>query len=168
MSKEILFNDTESEKLKHIKTEIYTDGGCMHNGSQNNVGSWAYVVVENNKYIYGSSYRVYNITNNKMELTAIIKALEYAVDRNIKEVTIVSDSQYCINGCTIWKSKWIENKMNKKQNVPVLNSNLWLQIYALQNKVETKFRWVKGHSGYRWNEYVDKLCTQEIQQPIKF
>jgi ribonuclease HI len=101
-------------------------------------------------------------TNNKMEMTAAIKALE-AVPHSLP-IIIHSDSQYVINGATKWLRGWKAKGWRKADGKPVLNQDLWLQMDALLKGRKITWTWVKGHAGHEQNERVDGLANAEAQR----
>jgi ribonuclease HI len=98
-------------------------------------------------------------TNNKMEMTAAIKALE-AVPQGLP-IVIHSDSQYVIKGATEWLRGWKAKGWRKADGKPVMNQDLWLQMDALMVGREITWKWVKGHAGHTENERVDSLANWE-------
>ena len=121
---------------------IHTDGACKGNPGQ---GGWGAVIEQNGDQIRLSGGEP-QTTNNRMEMTAVIKGLE-AVDRSAK-VLISSDSTYVVNTMTKgWKRK--------------ANHDLWEQLDALVKIRDVSWRWVRGHSGDRGNELADALATKE-------
>lgn len=135
--------------LQHV--DIYTDGSCRPNG----MGGWAASL-----YAAGTNFNVVgnevNTTNNRMELYAVIKALQQL--RQPCDVTIYSDSQYVCNGINGWIKKWAKQGWLTKKGCPVTNQDLWQQIFAAQQQHEIKAVWVKGHAGNPANEAVDSLA----------
>ena len=99
-------------------------------------------------------------TNNRMELTAAIKALE-ALKRPC-EVILYTDSQYLRNGITRWITKWKRNNWSKGTSGKVKNVDLWQQIDQLNSVHSVTWRWVKGHSGDAGNEKADQLARKAI------
>ena len=146
-----------------VKLKIYTDGGCQNNGYDNSYGGCGFVVTQNDELVFSNSSQFKDTTNNQMELRGMIEALKWCAKNNIKNPIICSDSQYCINGCTIWKAKWVNNDMYKKtpkkEENRVINSKIWLELYSLQSVINPSFEWVKGHSGNKWNEMADELAS---------
>jgi ribonuclease HI len=98
-------------------------------------------------------------TNNKMEITAAIKALE-AVPQGLP-IVIHSDSQYVIKGATEWLRGWKAKGWRKADGKPVMNQDLWMQMDALIVGRQITWKWVKGHSGHPENERVDRLANWE-------
>lgn len=127
---------------------IYTDGACVPNPGD---GGWGFVIVDRNGDIkrYGGDK---NTTNNRMELIAVIKALDYfSTPQNI---LIYSDSQYVVNGFNSWMHTW------KKKGKTMKNPDLWNRLMRLKefhNKV--KACWVRGHNGNKYNEIADDLSV---------
>lgn len=130
---------------------IYTDGACVGNGSVDAVATWAFICIENGKHEAG---RVYGLqTNNTGELTAILKALEYAYNLG-KKVVIYSDSQYAIDS----SSKWHPDRKRTK-NRSVKNYEIIKRIWVFNEEVKAEFRWVKGHNNNPYNEIADELAA---------
>lgn len=122
---------------------IYTDGACNPNPG---VGGWAFYDRTNDYVKWG--YEEYS-TNNIMELSAIIYALEYLDGR---EAIIYSDSRYCVDGINEWMHNWSRKGWTKSGGLK--NKELWQRIYNM-NRRGVYFKWVRGHSGNKWNELVD-------------
>ena len=130
--------------------KIFTDGS-----SRGNPGPGGYGVVmlyKGNRKELSQGYRI--TTNNRMELTAVIKALE-AIKKNSIKVTIYSDSKYVVESVEKgWIWNWEKKNFKKKQNI-----DLWKQFIPLYKKFNIKFIWVKGHAGIKENERCDKLAN---------
>ena len=128
---------------------IYTDGS-----SRGNPGPGGYGIVmlyKDKRKELSQGYRL--TTNNRMELTAVIKALE-AIKNNKIEITIYSDSKYVVESIEKgWIWNWEKKNFKKK-----LNSDLWKIFIPLYKKFKIKFKWVKGHSGNVENERCDELA----------
>jgi len=153
---------------------IYTDGACRNNGSNPNIGAWAYLIINhydkgsfsNND---GSNYAI-GTTNNIMELTAIHKAL---LSLTIGELTdsdliIHSDSAYTIGCLHTWIDGWKRNGWKKSNGDEILNIDLIKEIDALLRQAKSyRFIKVKGHSGDSFNDYVDRLCNIAMDEYLK-
>lgn len=137
---------------------IYTDGGCSGNPGP---GGWAFAVSENGKLVTTSSGGDAQTTNNKMELTAVINALRFALDKGEREVTILTDSQYVKNGITQWIHSWKRNGWRTSSKAPVKNVEYWVQLDSLNSSLSVTWSWVKGHAGIEGNEECDRLVRME-------
>ena len=137
---------------------IYTDGGCSGNPGP---GGWAFVVSENGEIREYRSGGDQSTTNNKMELTAVINALEYAKANGERDVVILTDSQYVKNGITSWITNWKKNGWKTAAKKPVLNQDLWQKLDDLNNSLSVEWKWVKGHAGIAGNEECDRLVRME-------
>lgn len=138
---------------------IYTDGSCKKNPG--GAGTYAFIVVEDDKPIHEYSAWERSTTNNRMEMCAVLSALAFIDDQVIGEpVLIHMDSAYVFNGCTSWMAGW-RAKGYRRKGEPIPNHDLWKQIHELiLNCPTVKFKWVRGHvKGEIWNNRVDALCT---------
>ena len=139
--------------------EIHTDGACSGNPG---VGGWGAVLIYKNhrKEISGGEEAT---TNNRMELTALIKALE-----TIKEpcmIKVFTDSKYvCDSIKNGWVQNWQKNGWIKTDKKPALNSDLWERLLNLMSNHTIEITWVKGHAGHPENELCDKLATDAIKK----
>lgn len=133
--------------------EIYCDGACQGNPGP---GGWGAVLIWGDKIKEISGHDP-STTNNKMELTAAIKALE-AVTKPTN-IIIFTDSQYVKNGITVWIKSW---KKNGWRSGKIKNQELWQRLDELNQKYQVEWRWVKGHSGDKYNEMADRLATAAI------
>lgn len=138
---------------------IYTDGGCTGNPGP---GGWGAVLLQDGNEIKLSGGDP-STTNNKMELTAVIKALEYiGKEFSFKEaLSIYTDSQYVKNGITSWIINWERNGWKTASKKPVKNKELWIELRTLTKLVKIEWHWVKGHSGDKYNEMCDSLVEVE-------
>ena len=132
---------------------LITDGACIGNPGP---GGWACILRHNQakKEIYGSEPRT---TNNRMELTAVIKGL-----RAIKErcrVTVITDSEYVKHGITQWIHRWKQKGWITSTKTPVLNKELWISLEAEAGRHEVHWQWVKGHADHPDNIRADELAT---------
>ena len=101
-----------------------------------------------------------------MEITAVFEGLQYVSKsfNSSPEITLFSDSKYILQAIDSWMHNWIQNDWKRKDNKPVLNSDLWKQIYTLSEKFSIQCVHVKGHSGHPENEECDQLAVAEIQK----
>ena len=136
--------------------EIYTDGACRGNPGP---GGWGALLSsgEHEKELSGAEVLT---TNNRMELTAVIRALE-ALKRP-SEVRIFTDSEYVRRGITEWVRNWKARGWKTADRKPVKNQDLWERLDALAAGHKIEWRWVKGHSGVPGNERVDRLANEAI------
>lgn len=133
--------------------EAWTDGACEPNPG---VGGWGYLLISADGAVsenYGGERQT---TNNRMELRAILMALK-ALPNGAMAV-IYSDSQYCVNGLTIWGRNWQRRNWHKKDGAPMPNRDLWLLIHEQTKRVSASFTWVRGHAGNSGNERADALA----------
>ena len=137
---------------------IYTDGGCSGNPGP---GGWAFVVSENGEIREYRSGGDQSTTNNKMELTAVINALEYAKANGERDVVILTDSQYVKNGITVWIHSWKKNGWRTSSKAPVKNVAYWVTLDKLNDELNVDWQWVKGHAGIAGNEEGDRLVRME-------
>lgn len=139
-----------------MKIKIYTDGACSGNPGK---GGWGALIQENDneKKLSGSEL---NTTNNRMELTAVIRALEHY--DGAKEIEVFTDSKYVMQGITEWIKNWKTNHWKTSQKKDVKNKDLWVLLDSVSAKHDIKWSWVKGHAGDYGNEIADKLATQAI------
>lgn len=129
---------------------IWTDGGCEPNPGAGGFG-W---VRDDGELFCGGEL---NTTNNRMEMTAILHALQ-SLPSGLK-VTVHSDSRYCVNGLTTWRAGW-KKKNWMKGDKPMLNRDLWLALEEQLNRLRVDFVWVRGHNGDANNEIADRLATE--------
>ena len=144
------------------KVTIYTDGSSKGNPGP---GGWAAILEFNGtkKEIYGSEEET---TNNRMELTAVVKALEAL--KEPCDLTIYSDSKYfCESLEKGWVKKWKENDWKKSNGKKALNVELWDKLLNLTKMHIVKIKWVKGHAGNRFNERCDYLATSAAKSVLK-
>ena len=136
--------------------EIYTDGACRGNPGP---GGWAALLLfgEHERELSGAEVQT---TNNRMELTAVIRALE-ALKRPVQG-RIYTDSQYVRKGILEWVANWKKRGWKTADKKPVKNQDLWQALDALASTHELEWHWVKGHSGNVGNERVDALANRAI------
>lgn len=146
--------------MKNI--EIYTDGACSGNPGP---GGWGAVLKYGNaeKELSGSEKET---TNNRMELTAVIKALSALKEEC--NVTLSTDSKYVCDAINKrWVYSWRANNWRKADKKKALNVDLWEELLALLDKHNVKFVWVKGHAGHPENERCDRLAVGEYSKYLK-
>ncbi len=138
---------------KHV--DVYTDGACSGNPGP---GGYGAILVYNGveKELCGGERET---TNNRMELLAVITALEA-----LKEpchVTVTTDSKYVSDGISKgWAESWRAHGWKKSDGKPALNRELWERLLELVSKHEVEFVWVKGHAGHPYNERCDTLAVE--------
>jgi ribonuclease HI len=135
---------------------IYTDGACSGNPGP---GGWGAVLRWNGteKDLHGGELQT---TNNRMELTAAISALE-GLTRPSK-VELHTDSKYLLDGITKWITGWQRNGWRTAAKKPVKNEDLWRRLVAAMDRHEITWQWVKGHAGDEGNERADELARLGI------
>ena len=141
--------------------EIYTDGACVGNPGP---GGWAAIIIFKNekKELFGGE-RI--TTNNRMELTAAIKALEYCKEQEkkqspLKNLKIFTDSSYLKEGITVWVNNWEKNNWKTTDKKNVKNIDLWKKLKDLSKSNQIEWCWIKGHSGNPMNDLADKLAKE--------
>lgn len=135
---------------------IWTDGACSGNPGP---GGWG-VLIKNRDFSQKFNGGEPNTTNNRMELMAVIKALE-----NVKfnsKIKIYTDSQYVKNGITIWITTWKNKNWRTSSNKEVKNRDLWEKLDKLVGHHEIRWEWIRGHSGNIKNEIADQLARSAI------
>lgn len=139
--------------------EIYTDGACKGNPGK---GGWGACLKYRDvvRELYGAEPLT---TNNRMELTAVIKALE-ALKRPGLSVRLFSDSRYVLSGIEEWMPAWKARGWKTSNRKPVLNQDLWQRLDELSQQHDIEWRWVKGHSGDVGNEKADELANRAIEE----
>ena len=137
--------------------KIYTDGSCIGNPGK---GGWAAIIFKNNekKILKGSKDIT---TNNQMELTATIKALEYISTKD--KIQIYTDSKYVKQGITEWIKKWKLNNWKNSNKKPVKNKDLWIKLDNSCQKHKVNWKWVKAHAGDKYNNLVDELAVSKTK-----
>lgn len=146
--------------------QIYTDGACRKNPGP---GGWAFILVKGDEKIYQDSGHVISTTNNKMELMAVLRALQYVYDNiNIMEyegLDILTDSRYVLDGITSWIKNWKRNGWKTRNDKVVLNMDLWKALDEKHEELKVKWnsikwQWVKAHNINIFNNVVDKLARE--------
>jgi ribonuclease HI len=137
---------------------VYTDGGADPNPGP---GGWGAVLLQDGKLLRELRGGEPHTTNNRMELTAAIRALEALPAQS--RVQLFTDSQYLRKGITQWLPGWIARGWKRKDG-DLQNEDLWRRLAELILVHDVRWDWVRGHSGHRWNERADRLATAAVQQ----
>jgi ribonuclease HI len=144
---------------------IYTDGGCSGNPGP---GGWAYVITDGNAGSTGILAEKWGAepktTNNRMELSAVIAALEAlpGLALSPEKITVITDSQYVQKGITQWIQSWKRNNWRTSDKKPVKNRDLWQRLDELSTRFPLSWAWVKGHAGNELNERCDQMTQEAI------
>ena len=140
------------------RVELYTDGACRGNPGK---GGWGVLMRygESEKELYGGEFAT---TNNRMELTAVIRGL--AELRRPCHVRVTTDSKYVLQGASEWLERWKRKNWKTTAKKPVLNKDLWEQLDRLLAEHEVSWEWVKGHSDHPGNEKADMLANRGIDE----
>jgi ribonuclease HI len=144
-----------------MEIKIYIDGACIGNPGP---GGWAVIILFENekKELFGGEKLT---TNNRMELTAAIKALEYFSKEekklpSLKNLKIYTDSNYVKEGITVWINSWEKNNWKTSDKKNVKNIDLWKRLKELTKSNQIEWSWIKGHSGNPMNDLADKLAKR--------
>ena len=140
--------------------EIFTDGSCKGNPGP---GGWAAILRFKGKTKQLSGAEAHT-TNNRMEMTAAIMALE-ALNKPCR-VRVVTDSEYLKKGITEWIKNWKRRNWLTSNKTPVKNEDLWRRLDDAVNRHEVIWEWVRGHDGHSENELVDQLANSAIQDML--
>lgn len=136
--------------------EIFTDGACSGNPG---VGGYGVILRcgDREKELSGCDPET---TNNRMELTAVITALE-ALKKPCR-VKVMTDSNYVVQGITTWIHAWIRNNWKNSQKQQILNRDLWERLFQLSCSHEVQWEWIRGHSNHPENERCDALARDSV------
>ena len=138
---------------------IYTDGACIGNPGPGGYGA-VLLQGERRREISGG-FRL--TTNNRMEIMAVVAALE-ALNKP-SQVQVYSDSQYVVNAMSKgWAARWKANGWRRNKREMAINPDLWERLLGLCQTHEVEFRWLRGHSGVRENERCDRLAVAAARQ----
>lgn len=153
-----IIRSTEDSGIMTERVDIFTDGACRGNPGP---GGWGAVMrfKGKEKQLYGGEP---DTTNNRMELKAVIMALEELTRPAMVRVT--TDSQYVKKGITEWIHNWKRNGWRTAARKPVKNSDLWRELDELVVQHDVAWDWVKGHSGHPENELADTLANKGIDE----
>jgi ribonuclease HI len=140
------------------KVRLVTDGACRGNPGP---GGWG-VLLSFRGVQRELSGGAPETTNNRMELTAVIRGLQ-ALSRPC-QVQVVTDSRYVMDGITRWMPGWKKNGWRTTARKPVKNQDLWQQLDEALDGHDVKWEWVKGHSGHPENERADELAREAVPE----
>lgn len=145
--------------MKHI--HIYTDGACRGNPGP---GGWGALLRygHHEKILSGAEDHT---TNNRMELMAAIQAL--VTMREPCKIELYTDSQYVQKGISEWLAGWKKRGWKKADKQPVKNADLWQMLDQEATRHKVTWHWVKGHSGHKENELVDRIANQAIDELLE-
>jgi ribonuclease HI len=138
------------------RVRLYTDGACKGNPGP---GGWGVLLVwgEHERELFGGERQT---TNNRMELTAVIRGLEALKRRSAVEV--YTDSQYVQQGMLSWLAGWKKRGWKTADKKPVKNEDLWRRLDELASAHEVSWHWVRGHDGHTENERADALANKGV------
>ena len=144
-----------------MEINIYTDGACVGNPGP---GGWSAIILMDNKKneLFGGEKLT---TNNRMELTAAIKALEFCKKQEgkqpeLKQIKIYTDSNYVKEGITVWIEGWEKNNRKTSDKKNVKNIDLWKKLKELTKSISIEWIWIKGHSKNPMNDLADRLAKK--------
>jgi len=141
------------------KSGVFTDGSCEGNPGP---GGWGFVWVEDDRVRAEDSGTEPRTTNNRMELTALIRA--YRTLPEDAELTVYSDSNLCVQTVNEWADGW-ERRGWRRKTGPIKNLELVQELHALAKAhPRVRLRWIRAHDGSRWNEYVDALASAYMRK----
>jgi len=137
---------------------IHTDGACKGNPGR---GGWGAILQSGHheKELWGGEGQT---TNNRMELTAAIMALEAL--KGPSDVALYTDSKYVMQGITEWIGGWKARGWKTADKKPVKNEDLWRRLDAARGRHRVKWHWVKGHAGHELNERADALANRGLEE----
>jgi ribonuclease HI len=144
---------------------VFTDGGCSGNPGP---GGWAFVLVADDQIIAEKWGAEKNTTNNRMELTAAIAALEAVRDMTASgqaapdRITVYTDSQYVQKGMTEWIHGWKKKQWQTSGKEAVKNQDLWQRLDGLTGQSTVVWVWIRGHTGNELNERCDRMTQEAI------
>ena len=141
---------------KQTKFLIYTDGACSYNPGP---GAYAYIIIEKGSIIKKGKEGFEKTTNNRMELLAVIKALQNDLEG---EVTVFSDSKYVVDAINKkWVYNWEREKWKNRKN-----KDLWVELLQIMRRRQVNYVWVEGHADNVYNNECDAMARSEIKKII--
>jgi len=155
--------------MKEMTVKLYCDGGCRGNGRKDSIGGWAFVVMLNDTVVFEDSGATTGVTNNSMELLALINGLRHLLPEKDEYIEVYSDSKYVISGVIKGVKKWAKAGWRTQAGTPVANEELWRLLLSLvQQFSNIHFNLVRGHSGVRGNEMCDSLANRAMDDFIAY
>ena len=143
-----------------VSVEIFTDGSCIRNPGP---GGWAALLrtAGRERELVGGEAAT---TNNRMELMAVIAALESL--KRPCDVVLYSDSRYVLDGISKWMPNWRRRNWRTSSGDPVKNRDLWQRLHHAAEEHRVEWNWVRGHAGHPENERVDDLANAEAARQV--
>lgn len=149
--------------------KIYTDGACIGNGKAKNIGGWGFAFITKDELFFKATGTEKNTTNNRQEIRGVLNALYCCIEYKMFDFSIYSDSQYVVNGINNWMHSWFRKGF--KRGFPpadIPNADLWKEVYSTVSMFDrVDIFWVRGHSGNKWNEFIDIEIQKEINKILK-
>lgn len=146
---------------------VYTDGACAKNGQRGSRAGVGVFFGENSEYNISEPLEGTKQTNQRAEMTAVIRALTtiYSMEKKVSDVVILTDSQYTRTGYYDWMPKWKRNRWKTSSGTDVLNRDLWEELDKTAELVKEcgmafLIKWVRGHAGEYGNEMADRLAVE--------
>jgi len=143
---------------KRVQYDLFTDGACLGNPGP---GGWAFILRCGDEEVVQSGGEP-DTTNQRMEVTAVLRALESL--EIPAAVAIYADSKYVTDGLTQWMDGWLKKNWRNASKKPVKNQDLWKPLARLRERHEITTNWVKGHAGHAENERCDTLAATEAEK----
>ncbi len=143
---------------KRVQYELFTDGACLGNPGP---GGWAFILRCGDEEVVQSGGEP-ETTNQRMEVTAVLRALESLEEPSV--VSIHADSKYVTDGLTEWMDGWLKRNWKNAAKKPVKNQDLWKPLAGLRETHNITTNWVKGHDGHAENERCDVLASSEAEK----
>ncbi len=134
---------------------IYTDGASRGNPGP---GGWAAIIMDEVRAVELGG-REEHTTNNRMELTGAIKALQYAGSLSDEKIELLTDSEYVMKGMTLWVEGWQKRGWRTASKKPVLNQDLWQALILAAHGKDVHWKYVAGHSDNPLNDRCDEIAT---------
>jgi ribonuclease HI len=144
--------------------KIYIDGSSLGNPGPGGYGIVVVDTLKNMKLMSGPSKG--EVTNNRMELEAFIRALVFIRTNPVHNATIFSDSRYVVDGFNLYLSNWYDKQGNLKK-ADLKNEDMWNAVRILKNQVKFKVKWIKGHNGNKFNQIADDLAQKSAKKAQK-